>query len=84
MKLKRLLLAAAITLIGASGAARADITVGVTVSATGPAASLGIPEKNTVDLMPKTIAGQKINYIVLDDGSDTTKEIGRASCRERV
>ena len=75
MKLKRLLLAAAITLIGASGAARADITVGVTVSATGPAASLGIPEKNTVDLMPKTIAGQKINYIVLDDGSDTTKAV---------
>ena len=75
MKLTRLLLAAAITLIGASGAARADITVGVTVSATGPAASLGIPEKNTVDLMPKTIAGQKINYIVLDDGSDTTKAV---------
>ncbi len=75
MNLKRLLLAAAITLIGASGAARADITVGVTVSATGPAASLGIPEKNTVDLMPKTIAGQKINYIVLDDGSDTTKAV---------
>lgn len=75
MKLKRLLLAAAITLIGATGAARADITVGVTVSATGPAASLGIPEKNTVDLMPKTIAGQKINYIVLDDGSDTTKAV---------
>ena len=69
------MLAAAITLIGASGAARADITVGVTVSATGPAASLGIPEKNTVDLMPKTIAGQKINYIVLDDGSDTTKAV---------
>ncbi|MCJ7799629.1 MAG: ABC transporter substrate-binding protein [Polaromonas sp.] len=52
--------------------ARADINVGVTVSATGPAASLGIPEKNTIELMPKTIAGQKINYIVLDDASDTT------------
>ena len=49
----------------------ADITVGVTVSATGPAASLGIPEKNTIALMPKTIAGQKVNYIVLDDASDT-------------
>lgn len=52
--------------------ARADINVGVTVSATGPAASLGIPEKNTIALMPTTIAGQKINYIVLDDASDTT------------
>jgi branched-chain amino acid transport system substrate-binding protein len=58
-----------------SAAALADITVGVTVSATGPAASLGIPEKNTVALMPTTIAGQKINYIVLDDASDTTKAV---------
>lgn len=59
----------------AAGSALADINVGVTVSATGPAASLGIPEKNTVALMPKTIGGQKINYIVLDDGSDTTKAV---------
>jgi len=59
----------------AAGAALADINVGVTVSATGPAASLGIPEKNTIALMPQTIAGQKIHYIVLDDGSDTTKAV---------
>jgi branched-chain amino acid transport system substrate-binding protein len=75
MRFKRLLLPALLALLGAAGAARADITVGVTVSATGPAASLGIPEKNTIELMPKTIAGQKINYIVLDDGSDTTKAV---------
>ena len=66
--LKPLALAALLT----CSLARADINVGVTVSATGPAASLGIPEKNTIALMPKTIAGQKINYIVLDDASDTT------------
>ena len=36
----------------AAGGALADINVGVTVSATGPAASLGIPEKNTIALMP--------------------------------
>jgi branched-chain amino acid transport system substrate-binding protein len=59
----------------AAGAARADITVGVTVSATGPAASLGIPEKNTIALMPTTIGGQKVNYIVLDDASDTTNAV---------
>lgn len=75
MKLKRLLLAAALSMIGATGAAQAQIKVGVTVSATGPAASLGIPEKNTFDLMPKTIGGQKVEYIVLDDGSDTTKAV---------
>ena len=55
--------------------AHADINVGVTVSATGPAASLGIPEKNTVALMPQTIGGQKVNYIVLDDASDTTMAV---------
>jgi branched-chain amino acid transport system substrate-binding protein len=53
----------------------ADVNVGVTVSATGPAASLGIPEKNTLTLAPTTIAGQKINYIVLDDASDTTTAV---------
>jgi branched-chain amino acid transport system substrate-binding protein len=70
MKIKKPLALAATLL--ASTLALADINVGVTVSATGPAASLGIPEKNTIALMPKTIAGQKINYIVLDDASDTT------------
>ncbi|MFO1275429.1 MAG: ABC transporter substrate-binding protein [Sphaerotilus natans] len=58
-----------------STAALADINVGVTVSATGPAASLGIPEKNTIALMPKTIGGEKVNYIVLDDASDTTTAV---------
>ncbi len=59
-------------------AAQADITVGVNVSATGPAASLGIPEKNTFSLLPKTIAGHKVNYIVLDDASDTTTAVKNA------
>ncbi len=73
MKLLRTLLAAALGL--AAVAAQADINIGVTVSATGPAASLGIPEKNTIELLPTTIAGQKVNYILLDDGSDTTKGV---------
>jgi branched-chain amino acid transport system substrate-binding protein len=55
--------------------AAAEINVGVTLSATGPAASLGIPEKNTFELLPKTIAGEKINWIVLDDASDTTRAV---------
>ena len=59
-------------------AAIADINVGVTLSATGPAASLGIPEKNTFTLLPTTIAGEKINWIVLDDASDTTKAVQNA------
>ncbi|MEP6558682.1 MAG: ABC transporter substrate-binding protein, partial [Burkholderiales bacterium] len=58
-----------------SASALADVTVGVTVSATGPAASLGIPEKNTISLLPQTIDGQKMNYVVLDDASDTTAAV---------
>lgn len=58
-----------------AGLAQAQIKVGVTVSATGPAASLGIPEKNTFTLMPKTIGGKSVEYIVLDDASDTTTAV---------
>jgi branched-chain amino acid transport system substrate-binding protein len=67
------LMAAVLTFVAST--AMADINVGVTVSATGPAASLGIPEKNTIALLPQTIAGQKVHYIVLDDGTDTTKAV---------
>lgn len=74
MKLRNALVAA-LGLAFAAGVANAQITVGVTVSATGPAASLGIPERNTIALMPQEIAGQKVNYIVLDDASDTTTAV---------
>jgi len=53
----------------------AQIKVGVTVSATGPAASLGIPEKNTIALCPKTAGGKTIEYILLDDATDTTTAV---------
>ncbi len=55
--------------------ASAQIKVGITVASTGPAASLGIPERNTVSLLPTEIGGQKIEYIVLDDGTDTTAAV---------
>ena len=58
-----------------AASASAQLKVGVTLSATGPAASLGIPEKNTFELLPKTIGGLTVTYIVLDDGSDTTKAV---------
>lgn len=58
-----------------AAAAHADVKVGIVVAATGPAASLGIPQKNTASLLPKEMAGQKIEYIVLDDASDTTTAV---------
>jgi branched-chain amino acid transport system substrate-binding protein len=72
MKVAKLLPALALAL---AGLAQADINIGVTLSATGPAASLGIPEKNTFELLPTSIGGEKINWIVLDDASDTTRAV---------
>jgi branched-chain amino acid transport system substrate-binding protein len=56
----------------------AQIKVGVSISTTGPAASLGIPEKNTIALLPTETAGQKVQYIVLDDASDATQAVKNA------
>ncbi|NSX02192.1 ABC transporter substrate-binding protein [Cupriavidus gilardii] len=56
-----------------SGAALADVTVGVSISSTGPSASLGIPQKQSLGLLPQQIAGETIRYVVLDDGSDPTQ-----------
>ena len=69
-------LAALGALAVAQAPARAQgIKIGMTVSKTGPAASLGIPQDNSVPLMPKEAGGQPITYVVLDDGSDTTKGV---------
>jgi branched-chain amino acid transport system substrate-binding protein len=57
-------------MLALAGQAEADINIGVSVSATGPAASLGIPEKNTFAILPTSVAGEKINFIVLDDATD--------------
>jgi len=75
MKFTTQLLAAILAAASAGAALAQDIKVGVTLSATGPAASLGIPERNTFPLMPQTIGGRKVQYIVLDDASDTTTAV---------
>ncbi|MBR7794074.1 ABC transporter substrate-binding protein [Undibacterium sp. FT147W] len=61
-----------------SASAAAQIKVGVNVSATGAGASLGIPEKNTFALLPKEIGGKKVDYIILDDASDSTTAVKNA------
>jgi branched-chain amino acid transport system substrate-binding protein len=49
-----------------------EITIGISISTTGPAAALGIPERNALDFVPKEIAGVPLKVIVLDDGGDPT------------
>ena len=65
----------ACALVCGASAAIAQVKIGVTLSTTGPAASLGIPEKNTIALLPKEIGGKSVQYIVLDDGSDTSRAV---------
>jgi branched-chain amino acid transport system substrate-binding protein len=72
---KSILGALAATALMLCTATTAQIKVGVTVSATGPAASLGIPEKNTIALCTKSVAGKTIEYILLDDATDTTTAV---------
>jgi branched-chain amino acid transport system substrate-binding protein len=52
--------------------AQAQVKIGIVISMTGPAATLGLPQKNAIALMPKTVGGQSVEYITLDDASDPT------------
>ena len=72
MQIFKSTLAAAIALLVAVPA-MADITIGVILPLTGPTSALGIPIKNEIALWPKTIAGEKLNIIVLDDATDPTQ-----------
>jgi branched-chain amino acid transport system substrate-binding protein len=77
MKLIKTLVAAAAALLAAAPSL-ADITVGVSLPLTGPASGLGIPMQNQFKLWPATIAGEKVNLIVLDDATDPTKGVQNA------
>lgn len=63
-------LAAGLVFLGAVSIANAEIVIGVSISGTGPGASLGIPTRNTLDMLPKNIAGQTVRLVILDDASD--------------
>ena len=64
---------AALALPGLPAMAQTNqITVGISITTTGPAAALGIPERNSLDFVPKEIGGVPIKIITLDDGGDPT------------
>src|SRR5476649_1989707 len=64
-----------ITLSTASWAQTPHVKIGLVLSLTGPAASLGIPARDTVALLPKEMGGRPVDYIILDDASDTTQAV---------
>jgi branched-chain amino acid transport system substrate-binding protein len=53
----------------------AQVRIGLMVSATGPTSAIGIPQKNTGDLLPRRIGSTTIEYVQLDDGGDTTRAV---------
>jgi len=74
MKLRRVLyaLAASVAMIAAS---HAQVKIGVITSATGPTSFVGVPQKNSVALLPKRVGDTTIDYIYLDDASDSTQSV---------
>jgi len=64
--------AISLALVAGTPLALAEIHIGVILSTTGPAASLGIPEEQAIKLWPGEIAGEKVRFTILNDASDTT------------
>ena len=63
--------------LAASLSAQAQVKIGVIASATGPTAFVGIPQKNTVPLLPTRIGDVGVEYIYYDDASDATQTVYR-------
>ena len=68
------LLFAAVALL-CSFAAIGQVKVGLMVSATGPTSAIGIPQKNTGDLLPRKVGDTTIEYVQLEDGGDSTRAV---------
>ena len=56
----------------------AQVKIGLMVSATGPTTAIGIPQKNTGELLPRRVGDVTVEYIQLDDGGDTTRAVQNA------
>jgi len=72
----------AVLLAAWTGTVSAEIVVGVSVSSTGPGSSLGAHVANVVPLLPTTVAGETVRYVVLDDSSDPT--VGARNARRLI
>lgn len=56
-------------------ASAAEINVGILLSTTGPAAAIGNAERNGASFGATEIAGHKVNYLFLDEASDSTAAV---------
>lgn len=76
MNRKSIIAVALASLVGLSS--HAQVKVGIITGATGPGASLGIPYKNTFTVLPKTLGGEAVQYIIMDDATDPTNAVKHA------
>ena len=75
MKTKAIISVLSVLALAASLPAQAQVKIGVIASATGPTAFVGIPQKNSVAMLPKKAGNLDIEYIVYDDASDSTQSV---------
>lgn len=70
---------ATLTLLGLHQAALAEIRIGASLSATGPAAFLGDPEARTLEMLVEQlnatggVKGEQVELVLYDDGGDPNK-----------
>jgi len=71
-------LAVAVAALALSATVAAQVKIGLMVSATGPTTAIGIPQKNTGELLPKKVGDVTVEYIQYDDGGDATRAVQNA------
>lgn len=77
--MKTILATTALLTMGLSSAALAEIRLGASISATGPAAFLGDPEAKTLEMLVEAlnaaggINGEDVKLVMYDDGGDPNK-----------
>ena len=69
---RKLFLALGLSMLLSGSLAAQEITIGLTMGTTGPGASLGVHYKNAFQLFPKTLGGQPVKFIMLEDATDAT------------
>jgi branched-chain amino acid transport system substrate-binding protein len=61
-----------------AGSAHAQVKIGITLPISGPAATLGIGSRNALSLAPTKVGDVDVQFIVLDDATDTTRTVVNA------
>ncbi|WP_368928175.1 ABC transporter substrate-binding protein [Alcaligenes faecalis] len=75
MKLTRPAFALSVVLAALATPAQSQVKIGVIASATGPTAVVGLPQRNTVPLLPTKVGDLTVEYVSMDDASDPNQTV---------